>query len=61
LWIKDLGRGSSISRFGWVFQAAFEYIGDEHLDGQLAGLQLADAADDQGKDRRAAVLALVAC
>ncbi len=54
--IKDLGAGIHDDLQG--FQAAFE-IGDEHLDG-AAGLQLADAADDQGKDRRTAVLALVA-
>ena len=38
-------------------QAALE-IRDEHLD-RAAGMELADAADDHGKDRRAAVLAVV--
>ena len=38
-------------------QAALE-IGDEHLDG-AAGVNLADAADEHGENRRAAVAALV--
>ena len=39
-------------------ERAFE-VGDQHLD-RAAGVQLADAADDHGKDRRAAVAAFVA-
>ncbi len=40
------------------FQAALE-IGDEHLHGAFRA-QLADAADEGGKDRRPAVAALIA-
>ncbi|MBV6466871.1 MAG: hypothetical protein PGMFKBFP_02198 [Anaerolineales bacterium] len=40
------------------FHAPFE-VGDQHLDG-AARQQLADAADDHGEDRRAAVAAFVA-
>ncbi len=53
--VEDLRAGFHDDLQG--FERAFE-IGDEHFHG-AARQQLADAADDHGKNRRAAVLAVV--
>jgi acyl-lipid omega-6 desaturase (Delta-12 desaturase) len=54
--VQDLGRASIT-----IFKASRLplKVRDQHLD-RAAGMQLADAADHHGKDRRAAVLAVVA-
>ncbi len=56
LWLRISGR-ASMTIFS-ASSAALE-IGDEHFD-RAAGVNLADALDDHGEDRRAAILAVVA-